>query len=73
MFRCQVSGRVSKPGEKPFKVVTKTRPKTYTNTKKVGERTVEFTTTGWEIVEEKIVCQKVYNRMVNESNRQQAD
>lgn len=70
MFICEVSGRVSKPGEKPYKVVTKTRPKTYLNKKKVGDKTIETATQGWEIVEEKIVCEKVYKRMVpNESDR----
>jgi hypothetical protein len=68
MFVCQISGRVSKPGEKPFKVVTKTRPKTYTNKVMRGEKEVIINSTGWEIVEEKMVCEKVYNRMMNESN-----
>lgn len=70
MFKCQVSGRISKPGEKPYKIVTKTRPKTYVSTKKVGDKVIENTTNGWEIVEEKIVCEKVYRRMMpNESDR----
>lgn len=61
MFICQVSGRVSKPGEKSFKVVVETRPKVYYKTdkngiqKKVGE--------GSEIVKELTVCEDVYKNM----------
>jgi hypothetical protein len=68
MFKCQVSGRVSKSGEKPFKIVTKTRKKTYENKIMRGEREHTITSEGWEIVEEKLVCEKVYNRLMNESN-----
>lgn len=62
MFICQVSGRVSKPGEKSFKVVVETRPKVYFEKdkktgalKKVGE--------GTEIVKEVTVCEDVYKKM----------
>lgn len=64
MFKCQVSGRVSKPGEKPFKIVTKTREKVYENKKRSRDKIIEFTTTGWEIVEEKVVCKEVYDVLV---------
>lgn len=58
MFICQVSGRVSKPREKSYRVVVETRPKSYFREmkdgtkKKVGE--------GHEIVRELVVCEKVY-------------
>lgn len=61
MFRCQVSDRVSLPGEKAFKVVVETRPKIYLKEdkngvlKKVGE--------GSEIVRELTVCEDVYKKM----------
>lgn len=61
MFRCQVSGQVSLPGEKAFKVVVETRPKVYFkkdkngNQIKVGE--------GNEIVKELTVRESVYKQM----------
>lgn len=67
MFRCQVTGKVSQPGEKSHKVVTKTRPKTYTNRVMRGDKEVVITSQGWEIVQELVVCEEVYNRIVNES------
>lgn len=66
MFRCQISGRVSKPGEKAFKVITETRPKTYYrkdkngNQIKIGE--------GREIVKELTVCERVYKQMNGDKN-----
>lgn len=61
MFKCQISGKISKPGEKPFRIVTKTRAKTYVNKRKVGEKLVELVTTGWEIAEERVVCKEIYD------------
>ncbi len=70
MFICQVSGKVSKPGEKPFKIVTKTRNKQYTNEIMRGERKHTITSEGWEIVEEKTVCAQVYDSMLMNESRE---
>lgn len=69
MFKCQISGRISEPGEKSFKIVTKTRPKTYVSERTQGERKVRVTTQGFETVQELTVCEAVYNKVINESNR----
>lgn len=69
MFRCQVSGKVSQPGEKAHKIVTKTRPRTYTNRVMRGEKEIVITSQGFEIVEELLVCEEVYNKVTNESSR----
>lgn len=59
MFKCQVSGKLSSPGEKSFKLISKTRKKEYFKNDaktgqpiKIGE--------GFEIVEELTVCEDVY-------------
>lgn len=63
MFRCQLSGKLSKPNEKGVKIVTKTRKKEYY---KIDRETKQLVLdqktgqpillgTGWEIVEEKLV------------------
>ena len=61
MFKCQISGRISEPGEASFKLVTKTRKRDYFKNDvktglpvKIGE--------GWEIVEEKQVCKEVFEK-----------
>lgn len=71
MFICQVSGKQSQPGEKPFKLVTKTRQRTYTNKLKRGTKTFEKVSHGWEIVEEKVVCKEVYEKLSSSQNRSQ--
>lgn len=69
MFRCQLSGKVSKPGEKGIKIVTKTRKKNYF---KLDEKTNELVkvSEGWEIVQEKLVlkseAEKYYARSKND-------
>jgi hypothetical protein len=67
MFICQVSGKQSEPGEKSFRLVTKTRQKSYTNkVKRIFKgvpKLVDKVTHGWEIVEELIVCKEVYDRL----------
>lgn len=67
MFVCQVSGKQSAPGEKPYRLVTKTRRKNYKNTiERIvdGEKKkFDINSTGWEIVEEKLVCEEVFNRL----------
>jgi hypothetical protein len=62
MFKCQVSGKNSKPREKGVKIVTKTRPKLY-----FGERLNRETKKmevvqigeGHEIVQEKLVLKEI--------------
>lgn len=63
MFICQISGKQSAPGEKPFRLVTKIRQRTYTNKIKRGIKTFDKVSHGWEIVEEKVVCKEVYDRL----------
>lgn len=65
MFKCQVTRKNSMPGEKPKKVVTKTRTREYFKMDsrtglpvKIGE--------GWEIVEEKMVLESVAKELKNE-------
>lgn len=73
MFKCEISKKISKPGEKPVKLVTQTREVIYY--KKVknseGQLVVAFDKTGnpvvqgqgWEIVQEKLVLQSVAEKM----------
>lgn len=55
MFQCEVSGRMSQPGDKCHKIVVLTRPRVYTRwfrneeTNKFEEKEVGR---GWEIVKE---------------------
>ena len=73
MFRCQLTGKLSKPNEKGVKIVTKTRQKTYTNVLKRGEREITITSEGYEIVEEKLVLASVAAKLNkgNENVKQQ--
>lgn len=68
MYRCQVTNKLSEPGIKAYKVVTKTRPKTYRNVVKQGEKDVEIISHGWEIVEEQLVCKEVYEKLTGDKN-----
>ena len=55
MFRCRITNKLSKPGEKTNKIVTETRPKTYfgwflnEETNRMEQHEVAR---GWEIVKE---------------------
>lgn len=62
MFRCQVSGKVSKPREKSFKVVVETRPKTYYKEDKNGQ--LKKVGEGYETVKELTVREEIYNQMM---------
>jgi hypothetical protein len=70
MFRCQVTGKMSKRGEKCNKIVVKTREKTYTQ--KVweeGELVDIEIGHGWEIVKEINASDeglKLYEKMVED-------
>lgn len=54
MFRCDACGKQSQPGEKMIRVVTETRPKTYTRTRtrRDGSEYEEEVGYGEEIVSE---------------------
>ena len=55
MFKCAITNKVTKSGEKQFKLVTKTRPKVYTKMvkdEKTGEIKEVEIGRGFEIVEE---------------------
>ncbi len=55
MFQCEITGRMSEPGEKCHKIVVETRPRTYTKWVK-NEETLRWEEVeagrGWEIVRE---------------------
>lgn len=55
MFYCEITGKLSKPGVKPERLVVATRPRTYTRKVRNEETNKwedEFVATGWEIVKE---------------------
>jgi hypothetical protein len=63
MFICEVSGRVSEPGEKAFKIVTQTRTRDYFEYRQKDEKSPKLLVKvgeGFEIVREKLVCRGVY-------------
>ena len=66
MFVCSVSVKVSKSGEKSYKLVTKTRRKDYyeDRTDEKGITRNLLVGNGWETVEEKVVCKEVYYKAV---------
>lgn len=59
MFRSELSGKLSKPGEKAARIVTKVRKREYYEDRKdrEGNTTRTLAATGWEIVEEKLILQ----------------
>jgi hypothetical protein len=70
MFKCDVTGKLSQPREKSYKVVTKTRNKTYQEKRYNQEEKEEYFVTfeGQEIVEELTVCEEVYLKMKGTNN-----
>ncbi len=64
MFRCQKTGKVSAPGEKPIRVVVATRFQTYTNDR--GPKREPYVTHGYEIVKELLVCQEAADKIIAE-------
>jgi len=58
MFRCQVTGKLSKPGEKSVKVVLTKRPRQYWNNLPEGDPDRKVIAEGWEIVEELTVSKE---------------
>lgn len=62
MFRCQKTGKLSKPGEKPVRVIVATREKTYHIPSK-DPRKEPRVTHGWEIVQELLVLPEVAAQM----------
>lgn len=68
MFRCQECKEVSKPFDKPLKIVTATRKKEYFTKEGKPVRTRKGTqATGWEIVEEIDVCKKCFEEKTTQS------
>ena len=57
MFICEKCRIVSQSSEKPVRIVTETREKTYSNKKRVGRKIAFKESKGFEIVKEKLVCQ----------------
>lgn len=66
MFRCQKTGKLSKPGEKPVRVIVATREKTYYTPHK-DPRKEPKVTNGWEIVKELLVLPEVAAQMQNKT------
>jgi hypothetical protein len=65
MFRCQMTGKLSKPGESPQKLVTKIRKKTYFRTnKKTGLQ--EIVGHGHEIAQEVLISQSHHAKLIAE-------
>lgn len=62
MFKCNKCKRITEPGEKLNKMVTKIRERNYVNKilNKYGKE-VEKESTGYEIVKEINVCDKCYD------------
>jgi len=58
MFRCQVTGKLSKPREKSVKLVSKTRRRDYYNGLPEGDPDRKVIATGFEIVEELTVTKE---------------
>ena len=79
MFRCENCGKLTKAGEKSYKVIVETRPKKYKvdfvkiikkhrpgrgwRRKKIRIKKV---TEGWEIVKEIRVCEECYKKLKKE-------
>ena len=58
MFKCDKCSIVSKPNEKPRRIVTEIREKLYTNKKRYGKKIVVKESKGFETVKEKMICQE---------------
>jgi len=56
MFKCTLTGKQTKPGEKAFYVVVEKRDRIYLNAE--GEEVSR----GWEIVKEIKVCEEGYKK-----------
>ena len=83
MFRCENCGKLTKAGEKSYKVIVETRPKKYNvdfvkiikkhrpgkgrRKKKVRIKKV---TEGWEIVKEIKVCEECYRKLKEEKKNE---
>ena len=59
MFKCQITGKLSKPSEKVTKLVVATRERAYTRwvrDEDTNQWSEEFVARGWEIVKELSAC-----------------
>ena len=63
MFKCQITNKISKPGEKQFKIVTETRQREYTEESWNRKEKISVTKTfyGSEIVKEILLTEEGYN------------
>jgi hypothetical protein len=66
MFKCAVTGKLSKLGEKPFKVVTQKRERVYTQRFRDEEGNVSevLVGRGWEIVKEVLMSKEGHDAWV---------
>jgi hypothetical protein len=75
MFKCDVTGKTSKRGEKLNKIVIQTRPRVYTEKVWEDGELVEIEIgKGWEIVKEINATDeglKLYNQMVEDGTAEQ--
>jgi len=62
MFKCEISGKLSKPGEGSYRLIKKIRPRSYNREVLKGKTYVTVTTHGWEIEKESIVCKEVFEK-----------
>lgn len=64
MFRCFITKKLSKSGEKPIKVVIERRERIYTRKfrDEDGELVEEMVGRGWEIVKEVMMTKEGYDR-----------
>ncbi len=67
MFRCAITGNVTKPGEPMTKVVVETRPTTYVNYKwdEEADEKVRIDSKGFETVKEIAVSQEGLKQIEN--------
>jgi len=69
MFRCMITNKITRPGEKMHRVVLETRPRTYTECIREEGEWVELEVgRGFEIVKEIQVSDeglRIYNEMVD--------
>ena len=64
MFKCYITKKLSKSGEKPIKVVIEKRERVYTRKFRddEGELVEELVGKGWEIVKEVMMSKEGYDR-----------
>lgn len=70
MFKCEITGKTTRPGDKMNKIVVKTRPRVYTEKVWEDGELVEIEVgQGWEIVREISASDegvRIYNQMAED-------